>query len=174
MRLALDTFIALQKALPGTMIDPEDARPFLLPVVSNVISIPKILVPTTSSPTGTRSGSLYFSRRVAQASASPITAVDLTTLTSGLWRISGSIFTTADNPVSLNDSEQLYLTQNNLRQSFSMVPRVNSTTDTARPHDHFDFNVVLREDGAIGILFDATGAGLDVNAFISIRAEKFL
>ena len=102
MRLPHDTFIALSRALPGTIIGGEDSRPVLPPVIHKALTIPGIVLPVLANNLAFRNGSNYFSSRAERAPSSGSVATTIFNLSSGLWRLSGSfnVVSAIDDPTS--------------------------------------------------------------------------
>lgn len=167
-RIALQTLVALQKALPGTILGPQDARPFLGAELHPVLNLPHPVIPG-GPVAGISRGSVYFSQHVRRQNVAA-GRVAFTNLDSGLWRISGDFTTITSSIVSILNYERLYFTQEGTATFFKIIARVSPQAMLVA----FDFNVLLRDSAEIGIDFAIVGAGETVDSFLSLNCEKIL
>ncbi len=165
--IALETLVALQKALPGTVLGPGEARPFLGPELQPVLNLPKVIVPAVGAQAGIAQGSTYFTQFFSITNLAAHQVL-MTTLAGGLWRITGNVSSYTSNLVSNDDNERLYIRQETTDSFFMIFPRENGMPSS------FDFNLLLRDDGDIGLDVAQTGAVEVLRVYLSMRCEKIL
>ena len=167
MRLPLDTFIALQTALPGTLIEEGDSRPVLPAIINKVVSIP-VPVVSTAVPTGTSRGSTYFSTSLTRLENLGALSQGLILLAAGLWRITGHLVINSAVE-TLGEEDTLSFEQEGIRNVFLMSIRAIETLAY-----NFDFNLLVRDDANIEINLDPTAAGQLIQVKVSLRCERIL
>lgn len=167
-RVALETLIALQQALPGTVLGPEEARPFLSAQILPTIDLPKVLVPTAVPPPGVTQGSCYFNfSEVRGFNVAQGTRI-LTVLAGGLWKLSGSMQCQYINTSAIAH-DRLYLIQEGVFSFITGLARIPTVANV-----QFSTNVLLRDDAEFGILYQITDADDTVNMSVFLQCEKIL
>lgn len=162
-------FTGLQQAVKGVDIGPQDAQPFILPVINPTIQIPAPLEPTPTIPTGTAYQSWYIWNFQTHAPSTGSLAVTVRALSAGLWRLSGRLTTISDINSGNSRTDRIAIQSGNIRHAIALNMRRVTPLSC-------DFNiwVLLREDSDLDYDSSQTDNAETVDSHLLISAEKYV
>lgn len=168
-RIPLDSLLSLQKAIPGTTLGPNDARPFIGAQIIPTLDLPKVIVPTLVPPLTVTQGSVYFTYFETFTNRAGLQRI-MTILAGGLWHLTGSFISYSGTAFSDGNYDRLYIDQEGTNSFFLIKQR---TPDRSNPL-YFDFSVLLRDDGEMGVDFGAANATETAWTYLSMQCQKIL
>ena len=169
MRLPAKTLIEIGQVLPEALIEPQDARPVLLPEFRQTVTVPGVVQPIDNVPTGVQNRSFMFGNGV-EVTNSGVIAVDLASLSPGMWTIDYNLHWVSIIPAAVNN-DYFSVTLGAVRHIFANFRR--TTTPDSRSLSG-SFTVLLRDEAAFGYRVGVTVVGELINLGWGFNCSRIL
>ena len=169
MRLPAQTIIEIGQVTPGALVEPQDARPVLLPDFRQSVTVPGVIQPIDNVPSNTQRRSFVFGESLATEAAGA-TGLTICVLSAGFWRLQYNFVIQVTGFAGISRDDALTIDLGGTRHFIAFLDRFQNGSTIF--NNQADF--LLREDSNIDLLIGVTGVAEFVNCSASIVASKLL